>query len=116
MISRFRILLFLCTVVVGSSPALLHADHTGQMPQKPTASSFLLVASKQMNDPRFRKTVIVVTSDGNIGPIGVIVNRPKTSGSTSVPRISESEGIEVCFMAGQPTPEQSPIWFVAGKH
>ncbi|MGA9665236.1 MAG: YqgE/AlgH family protein [Gallionella sp.] len=30
-----------------------------------------------MNDPRFRKTVIVVTSHGNTGPIGVIVNRPE---------------------------------------
>ena len=47
------------------------------MPQEPAVSSFLLVASKQMNDPRFRKTVLVVTSHGNTGPIGVIVNRPQ---------------------------------------
>ena len=43
----------------------------------PSISSFLLVASPQMPDPRFQKTVILVTKHGNSGPIGVIVNRPE---------------------------------------
>jgi putative transcriptional regulator len=77
MINRFRIFLFLGALLVGSRPTLLHADPSGQIPLEPAASSFLLVASKQMNDPRFRKTVLVVTSHGNTGPIGVIVNRPQ---------------------------------------
>lgn len=77
MISRFRILFFLGALLVGNRPALLHADPSGQMPPKSSASSVLLVASKLMNDPRFRKTVLVVTSHGNTGPIGVIVNRPE---------------------------------------
>ncbi len=77
MISRFRILIFLGALLVGSRPASLHADPSGQMPVGPSASSILLVASKEMNDPRFRKTVLVVTSHGSTGPIGVIVNRPQ---------------------------------------
>jgi len=82
MLTRFRFLLFLGSLLAGSWPALLHADQPGQMPhgkipEEPAASSFLLVASKQMPDPRFRKTVLVVTRHGNSGPIGVIVNRPQ---------------------------------------
>ena len=70
MLIQFRFLLFLGALLVGSWPALLHADQL--VPQTPV--SFLLVASKQMSDPRFRKTVLVVTTHGNTGPIGVIVN------------------------------------------
>lgn len=77
MLTRFRFLLFLGALLVGSWPALLHADQPEQMPQEPASSSFLLVASKQMPDPRFRKTVLLVTRHGNTGHIGVIVNRPQ---------------------------------------
>jgi putative transcriptional regulator len=75
--TRFRLLIFLCALFAGSWPALLHADLTDQAPDAPVSSSFLLVASPQMADPRFRKTVLVVTRHGNAGPIGVIVNRPE---------------------------------------
>lgn len=47
------------------------------MPQVLASPSFLLVASKQMPDPRFRKSVLVVTRHGHSGPIGVIINRPQ---------------------------------------
>lgn len=82
MLSRLRFFLFLGVLLVGSRPVLLHADQPGQMPHgeipgETAASSFLLVASQQMNDPRFHKTVLVVTSHGHAGPIGVIVNRPQ---------------------------------------
>jgi putative transcriptional regulator len=82
MLNRSHLLLFLGALLVGSWPALLQADQPGQMPSEkipgePASSSFLLVASKQMPDPRFRKTVLVVTSHGNTGHIGVIVNRPQ---------------------------------------
>ena len=78
--TRLRVLVFLGALLVGSWPALLHADQPEQMPPEkipgePASSSFLLVASKQMPDPRFRKTVLVVTTHGKSGPIGVIVNR-----------------------------------------
>ena len=77
MFTRFRILIFLCPLLAGSLPAMLHADQPEQTPQTSAPSSFLLVASKQMADPRFRKTVLVVTRHGHTGPIGVIVNRPQ---------------------------------------
>ena len=80
MLTQFRFLLFLGALLVGSWSTWLHADQLGQMPPEktpgePASSSFLLVAGKQMPDPRFRKTVLVVTTHGKSGPIGVIVNR-----------------------------------------
>jgi putative transcriptional regulator len=82
MLTRFRFLLFIGSLLVGSWPALLHAGQPEQkppekIPVEPSSSSFLLVAGKQMPDPRFRKTVLLVTRHGNTGPIGVIVNRPQ---------------------------------------
>jgi len=76
-LAQFRIPFFLVSLLFGSWPALLHAELPEQESQAPASSSFLLVASQKMADPRFRKTVLVVTRHGNAGPIGVIVNRPE---------------------------------------
>lgn len=75
--TRLRLLLFLGSLFISSWPDVLHADQPEQMPHSPESSSFLLVASQQMADPRFRQTVILVTKHGNTGPIGVIINRPQ---------------------------------------
>ncbi|HET6718638.1 MAG TPA: YqgE/AlgH family protein, partial [Rhodocyclaceae bacterium] len=42
--------------------------------------SILLVASTQMQDPRFKRTVILVTRHGRSPPLGVIINRPLKTG------------------------------------
>jgi putative transcriptional regulator len=64
---------------MGSWPDALRAKQIEQIPPSPptSSSSFLLVASQQITDPRFRQTVILVTRHGNSGPIGVIINRPQ---------------------------------------
>ncbi len=77
MITRFRILILLLPLLAGGWPSLLQANQLVQVPLSIESSSFLLVASQQMTDPRFRKAVLVVTNHGNTGPIGVIVNRPQ---------------------------------------
>lgn len=74
---RFHFLIFLGSLLMGSWPALLHADQPEQMPPEQATSSFLLVASQQMPDPRFQKTVLLVTLHGNTAPIGVILNSPQ---------------------------------------
>jgi len=77
MCTRLRLLLFLVSLFIGSWPDTLQAGQPEQTPPAPSSSSFLLVASQQMADPRFREAVILVTRHGNTGPIGVIVNRPQ---------------------------------------
>jgi putative transcriptional regulator len=74
---RLRLLVFLVSLFVGSWPDALNADQIEQVPHVSSSSSFLLVASHQMVDPRFRQTVILVSRLENNGPIGVIVNRPQ---------------------------------------
>lgn len=64
-------------LIAGSWQGVTYADQPDLMPYGLSSTSFLLVASQQMPDPRFRKTVILVTRHGNTGPIGVIVNRPQ---------------------------------------
>jgi putative transcriptional regulator len=41
-----------------------------------SANSIFLVATREMADPRFRQTVVLVTQPERGGPWGVIVNRP----------------------------------------
>lgn len=84
MLTRSRLLLFISALLAGSWPVLLHAGQPGQTPPEKisggtSSSSFLLVASKQMPDPRFRKAVLLVTRHGKAGPIGVIVNHPENN-------------------------------------
>jgi putative transcriptional regulator len=77
MSKRSRFLVFLIALFVSNVPCLINASHSEQMQQEHEPSSFLLVASKQMPDPRFHEAVLLVTKHGNTGPIGVIVNRPQ---------------------------------------
>jgi len=74
---NLRLLLFIGLLFVCGWPRVLHADQPEQTPRALSSTSFLLVASEQMADPRFRRTVLVVTKHGNTGPIGVIVNHPQ---------------------------------------
>lgn len=70
-----QLLLFLVTLLFSGWQAALHAYPLEETP--PAPSSFLLVARQEMPDPRFHKTVLLVTMHGNTGHIGVIINRPQ---------------------------------------
>lgn len=103
MLTRSRLLLFIVTLLIGSWPVVLHAGQPEQtqperIPGGPSSSSFLLVASKQMPDPRFRKAVLLVTRHGKAGPIGVIVNRPQDIKLAEVfPEYPAAKGISLYF-------------------
>ena len=71
MIIRSVMLSFLCILLFSSW--MLHADPVEPLPK---STAFLLIASQQMTDSRFRRTVLLVTQHGNTGPIGIILNRP----------------------------------------
>ncbi len=75
---RFLHLTLLSVLLMFIWPTMLHADSLEDMPQEQDSKAILLVASKKMADPRFRKTVLLVTKHGKSGPIGVILNRPES--------------------------------------
>lgn len=50
------------------------------------ANGVFLVAQPTLNDPTFRRTVILITQPPQSGPIGVIINRPtRVSASEALP-------------------------------
>ncbi|MGC2048856.1 MAG: YqgE/AlgH family protein [Gallionella sp.] len=75
--TRSLFLLFLGILLFSGWSAMLHAEPLERLPDASDSPAFLLVASQHMADPRFRKTVLLVTRHGKSGPIGVVVNRPE---------------------------------------
>jgi len=75
--TRSPFLLFLGTLLFCGWSAMLDAEPLERLPDASDSPAFLLVASQHMADPRFRKTVLLVTRHGKSGPIGVVVNRPE---------------------------------------
>jgi putative transcriptional regulator len=65
---RVPALLLLCVAAWGNT-----AIPTG--PEKP-ATGMLLVASKALADPNFRRTVVLLLDHGPDGALGVVINRP----------------------------------------
>lgn len=70
--------------------------------------SLVLVASEQLDDPRFRQTVVLVTRHGGArsGAIGIIVNRPlRTTLRQIFPKIPESADAPALHYGGPVSPE-----------
>ena len=77
--------------------------------------SILLVARKNMPDPYFRDSVVLVTRSGGLAPVGVIVNRPTDVPLSRVfPDIERLHlGEEKLFFGGPVMPEQLVVVFRA---
>ena len=106
MSTRLRTVLILAPLFFAACPYALHADQTEQTPQELSSASFLLVASQQIADPRFSKTVVLVTKHGKNGPIGIIINRPQNATLDQIlPENSAAKNIHL-FYGGPMYPKQ----------
>lgn len=106
--TKSRLVFFLGTLLLSGWQPALHALPAEKIPSAPVpaSASFLLVASQQMSDERFRKTVLLVTRHGNSGPIGIIVNRPQDITLGQVfPEIPEASKFSL-FYGGPLYPKQ----------
>ena len=103
---RFLLRLMILSGLLFVRPDVLHAEPALQQGAALPAGSFLLVASRQMADPRFRKSVIVVTRHGNTGPIGVIINRPQDVTLDQVFPGHQSAAVLKLFYGGPAYPRQ----------
>lgn len=82
-----------CLLVGGVGMGTAHGQISGK--------SILLVASTKMKDPRFERTVVVVTRHGRSGPLGVIINRPlETPLGTLFPKLPDDEARRPLFFGG----------------
>lgn len=118
----FTRMLLLVVLALGIfAPAVSRA----QMPGK----SIMLVASAQMKDPRFHKTVLVVTRHGRSPPLGVIINRPlEATLATLFPKLPAQEAQRRLFLGGpvatnmiaflfrSPTGSEDAIAITEGMH
>lgn len=118
--TRSHFLLFLGTLLFCSWPAALFA-YVPVQPLKPPqlqpsfTSSFFLVASRKLADPRFRETVVLVTRIGHRGPTGIIVNRPRDITLDKVfPAYPAARDIRL-FAGGPVNPGQISYLFRGGE-
>jgi putative transcriptional regulator len=70
----------------------------------------LLVAGPRLNDPNFRRTVVLIGEHGEEGAMGVVLNRPSTvSVEEAAPPLSGLEGMdgstEPIYVGGPVQPE-----------
>ena len=99
MSSLVRVLCLL--LLFGPSPAF--ADQQGSM------SSIFLVARKDLSDPNFRDSVVLITHRGS-APVGVIINKPtKFSLGESLPDLDESPVREAKLYFGGPVNAQGVV-------
>jgi len=75
--THLQSIILLGALLSGAWPGVLHAGQPEQGQQELAVPGFLLVASQQMMDSRFRRTVILVSRHGKTGHVGVIINRPQ---------------------------------------
>ncbi len=91
----------LLLVLLGPAPAF--ADEASPM------SSIFLVARKDMPDPNFRDSVVLITHRGS-APVGVIINKPtKFSLGESLPDLEESPVREAKLYFGGPVNAQGVV-------
>ena len=77
-----------------------------------SGNSILLVASSQMKDPRFMRTVVLVTRHGRSPPLGVIINRPlDTSLGTLFPNLPDREAKRPLYLGGPVAPNMLAFLF-----
>lgn len=78
-IRRLLLALCLCVVPLTGSRAALDPSTGGTAPASPGVISLagqLLVASPEMPDPRFARTVILIVHHDKNGAFGIVINRP----------------------------------------
>lgn len=89
LLARMLMLLPPMLIMLSAVDLAVPAAATGGAPRfepEPAAGRYL-VASETMEDPRFRRTVILIVEHGDKGTLGVIINRP-----AAIPMATLGEG------------------------
>jgi len=100
----FRYACLILTAVAASLPAFA---------AERAANAIFLVASRELNDPNFRQTVILVTQPQRGGPWGVIINRPLDRRLSEVFTDQESlKGSKDVLFSGGPVDREGLVFVV----
>ena len=80
------------------------------------ANGVFLVAARDMRDPNFKETVVLITQPPGSGPIGVIINRPLSYRLSELfPENETLQGRDDVMYFGGPVRRQSLIFLVRSK-
>lgn len=80
------------------------------------ANGVFLVATREIRDPTFRETVVLITQPQNSGPFGVIINRPlNLRVSELFPENEALRGREDVVYFGGPVGRQSLVFLARTK-
>ena len=84
---------FADTILSAPIPAALNKDNPGQYDHLISPSldkGVLLVAGKNLYDPNFEKTIVLVTEYTEDGTVGLVINRPtKVTVAEALPKLSD---------------------------
>jgi putative transcriptional regulator len=82
---------------------------------EPVANGIFLIAKREMRDPRFQRTVLLITQPPQGGPFGVIINRPLRQPLSEVlPRAAALAGREDVLHVGGPVAPNGLLFLVRG--
>lgn len=105
---------WICAILLAltcAAPLASRGQPTGLPTETPTPGT-MLVASRRLQDPNFRQTVILLIEAGEAGAMGVIVNRPtSTSVREALPQLLPQLEVEaqeraLLFVGGPVSPLQ----------
>ena len=98
----------------GATPLASSGQPTEGLAETPSPGTFL-VASRRLQDPNFRQTVILLIETGEAGAMGVIVNRPTSATvGEALPRLLPQLEVDVqaddLLFSGGPVSPRQPLF------
>jgi putative transcriptional regulator len=70
----------------------------------------LLIAAPALNDPNFRRTVVLIGEHGDEGAMGIVLNRPSaTEVEEAVPPLADLAGVDGLVFVGGPVQPQAVV-------
>jgi putative transcriptional regulator len=95
----------LCLAFAATVPAI-----TPALAQAIPASGKMLIATRDLNDPNFSETVILLVDHDEGGSMGIVINRPtRVAANTAVPQIEDLEAYTGRLFFGGPVEIESLV-------
>lgn len=108
--------LYLVVVLLCLTPG---ADAAASFPAaaEEPARGVLLVAKPSLHDPNFAQTVVLLTDHGNLGSVGIVLNRATDAAVVaSIPGLADLEDAEITLRYGGPVGMNSIRLLVRSPH
>lgn len=104
-LATVRLACSLCLAFAATVPGI-----TTVLAQAVPASGKMLIATRDLNDPNFSETVILLVDHDEDGSMGIVINRPTTvAANTALPQIEDLEAYAGRLFFGGPVEIESLV-------